>query len=248
MQAIIVDDEPKGRNLLREMIERECPDIKISAVASNAREGIDLIKHHHPDVIFLDINMPVMNGFEMLQELQPAPFDTVFITAYDQFAIKAFKYNAFDYLLKPLNPDELSHCVERLKEKKLQTNLQQRFQSLINQMEHPARLPDRLTIHSMNGITVMPIADIIYLEAAGAYTIFYWKDQEKIISSINLKEYEELLSEQDFFRVHNSFLINMAHVKKFLKEDGGCIIMSNGSRVILSKRKRDEFFRLLEGK
>lgn len=248
MHAIIVDDEPKGRNLLREMMERECPDIKILAVASNAKEGIDLIKHHHPEVVFLDINMPGMNGFEMLQKLQPVPFDTVFITAYDQFAIKAFKYNAFDYLLKPVDADELTHCVERLKEKKLQTDLQQRFQSLIKQMEHPAHVPDRLTIHSMDGITVMPIADIIYLEAAGAYTIFYWKDQEKIISSVHLKEYEELLSEQNFFRVHNSFLINMAHVKKFLKEDGGCIIMSNGGRVILSKRKRDEFLKLLDGK
>lgn len=248
MQAIIVDDEIKGRNLLRELIGREFPDIRISTVASDAREGILLIKQYSPDVVFLDINMPGMDGFEMLQELQPVHFDTVFITAYDQFAIKAFRYNAFDYLLKPIDKDELAHTIERLKEKKAQTDFNRRLNSLMNQLKQPDRIPDRLTIHSMDGITVMPIADIIYLEAAGAYTIFYWKDEEKIISSINLKEYEELLSEQDFFRVHNSFMINMHHVKKFLKEDGGCILMSSGARINLSKRKREEFLRLLERK
>ena len=248
MQAIIVDDEIKGRNLLRELIEREFPDIKISALASNGQEGIPLIRKDSPDVVFLDINMPGMDGFEMLQALQPVQFETVFITAYDQFAIKAFRYNAFDYLLKPIDKDELAQTIQRLKEKKLKTDLQQRLTTLMNQLKQPDRIPDRLTIHSMDGITVMPIANIIYLEAAGAYTIFYWKDEEKIISSINLKEYEELLSEQGFFRVHNSFMINMAQIKKFLKEDGGCILMSNGARINLSKRKREEFLRLLERK
>ncbi|MGH2645173.1 MAG: LytR/AlgR family response regulator transcription factor, partial [Chitinophagaceae bacterium] len=224
------------------------PDVQIAALASNAKEGIQLIRHHHPDVVFLDINMPGMNGFEMLQELQPVSFDTVFITGYDQFAIKAFKYNAFDYLLKPIDTDELSYCIERLKEKKSQTDFQRRLKSLITNLEQPERIPDRLTIHSIDGITVLLIADIIYIEAAGAYSIFYWKDQDKVISSVNLKGYEELLSEQGFFRVHNSFLINMKQVKKILKEDGGCIIMSNGARILLSKRKREEFLRLLEGR
>lgn len=248
MKAIIIDDEPKGRNLLREMMEREFPDINIVALAANANEGIRMIRQHEPDVIFLDINMPGMNGFEMLQKLQPAKFETVFITAYDQFAIKAFRYHAFDYLLKPIDSEELSLCISRLKENKRITESDARLESLVQQIHHPDLIPDRITVHSMNGITVIPVAGIFYIEAAGAYSIIYSKDQDKIISSVNLKEYEDLLTERGFFRAHNSFLINMAQVKKFLKEDGGSIIMSNGSRVILSKRRREEFLRLLENK
>ncbi|MEO6831241.1 MAG: LytTR family DNA-binding domain-containing protein [Chitinophagaceae bacterium] len=245
MQAIIVDDEIKGRNLLREIIEREFPELRIVGMAADGREGIRLIRNHVPDVVFLDIDMPGMNGFEMLQELQTLRFDTIFVTAYDQFAIKAFRYNAFDYLLKPIDKEELAQAIGRLKEKKLQEDFQQRLKALLQQLERPERLPERITIHSMDGITVIPISDIIYLEAAGAYTIFYWKE-DKIISSTNLKEYEELLSEQGFFRVHNSFMVNMGHIKKVLKEDGGSILMSNNAHILLSKRKREEFLRLLE--
>ncbi|HEX5555049.1 MAG TPA: response regulator [Chitinophagaceae bacterium] len=248
MHAIIVDDELKGRNLLRTLLEKDPSGISIVGIAAGAREGIELIRQHHPDVVFLDIHMPEMNGFEMLQELRPASFDTVFVTAYDQFAIKAFRYHAFDYLLKPIDADELTRCTNRLQEKKTQADFQRRLESLLHQLEQPGHLPDRITIHSMDGITVIPIASILYLEAAGAYTIFYCADQDKIISSINLKEYEDLLSEQGFFRVHHSYLVNMGHVKKFLKEDGGCILITGGSRIQLSKRKREEFLRLLENK
>jgi len=247
MRAIIVDDEPKGLNLLNELISSQSSDIRVVALARDANEGIRQIRHHQPDVVFLDINMPGKNGFEMLQELSPASFDVVFITAYDQYAIKAFKYNAFDYLLKPLDPDELYSCIERLREKRLHIDLQQRLASMLAQIHNPQRLPDRLTIHSMDGITVVPIREIIYLEAAGTYTIFYLKSADKIISSVNLKEYEELLSEHSFFRVHHSFLVNLQEVKKYVRGDGGYAIMSNGSEVSVSKRKKEEFLQHLSG-
>lgn len=247
MQAVIIDDEPKSRNLLSELIENRFPDIGISGLAANGKEGIQLIKQVHPDVVFLDINMPGMNGFDMLRELQPVNFDTIFITAYDQFAVKAFQYNAFDYLLKPVDLDEFTHCIERLREKKTKADFQLRLESLLSKLEHPNKLPDRITIHSMDGITIIPISDIIYIEAAGAYSIFYWKGQNKVISSVNLKQYEELLEVHNFFRVHNSFLINMAQVKKFLKEDGGCVVMSDDSKVMVSKRRKDEFLKRLGG-
>lgn len=246
MQAIIVDDEPGSRSLLSGLITEGYPDIRILGLGADAAEGIRLIRQYHPDIVFLDIHMPGMNGFDMLREVQPATFDTVFITAYDQFAIKAFRYNAFDYLLKPIDTEELAHCMERLQEKKAQTDLYHRLETLITQFRQPARLPDRITIHSMDGITIIPVADIIYLEAAGAYTLFYWKDQQKVVSSVHLKQYEELLGERGFFRSHHAYLLNMAHVRKFLKEDGGSILMSDGSRLQLSKRKREEFFRLLK--
>lgn len=245
MQVIIVDDEPKSRSLLCELLETRFPTISIAGLAASAQEGIELINQHQPDVVFLDINMPKTNGFEMLKMLQPVKFNTVFITAYDQFAVKAFQYNAFDYLLKPVDLDEFSQCVERLLERKAQTDLHLRLESLMAKLEQPNLVPDRITIHSMDGITIIPIADIYYIEAAGAYSIFYWKDENKIISSINLKQYETLLEPHNFFRVHNSYLVNVAQVKKFLKEDGGCVIMSDNSRVFVSKRRKDEFLKML---
>lgn len=246
MQAIIIDDEPRSRNLLSGLITERYPDVRILGLGADAAEGIRLIRQYHPDVVFLDIHMPGMNGFDMLRALQPARFDTVFVTAYDNFAIKAFRYNAFDYLLKPIDTEELARCMERLQEKKVQTDLYHRLETLITHIAQPARLPDRITIHSMDGITIIPVSDIIYLEAAGAYTLFYWTDQQKVVSSIHLKQYEELLVERGFFRSHHAYLLNMAHVRKFLKQDGGCILMSDGSRLQLSKRKREDFLRLLK--
>lgn len=248
MRIILIDDEPKSRNLLQELIRETYPDVEIVGSAANGKEGIQKIRALQPDVIFLDINMPGMSGFEMLQALQPVHFEIVFITAYNQFAIKAFRYHAFDYLLKPVDFDEFSICMERLKEKKRSLDFQERIESLFRQLQQPKLLPDRITIHAMDGITVLPISEIIYLEAAGAYTLFYCANQDKIVSSINLKEYEDLLSERGFYRAHNSYLVNVHHVKKMIRENGGSIVMSNGEKVLLSKRKKEGFLKLLENR
>jgi two-component system LytT family response regulator len=245
IQAVIVDDELKGRNLLNELISSRFPEVNIVALAKNADEGKESILKYKPDVVLLDINMPGKSGFDMLQELQPVNFEVIFITAYDKYAIRAFRYQAFDYLLKPIDADELAICIERLKEKQLQLDFRERLESLITQIHHPQQIPDRITINSLDGISVIPIPDIVYLEAAGTYTLFYLKSKEKIVSSLNLKEYEDLLSNHHFFRVHNSFLINLAEVKKFIKADGGSVLMSNGNEVSISKRRRDEFIKLI---
>jgi two-component system LytT family response regulator len=245
IHAIIVDDELKGRTLLNEIIVNRFPEINIVALAKNADEGIQCISKYNPDVVFLDINMPGKSGFDMLQEIQPVHFETIFITAYDKYAIRAFRYHAFDYLLKPIDTDELSICIERLKEKQLQLDIGERIGSLMTQLLHPQQIPDRITINSLDGITVIPIADIVYLEAAGTYTLFYLKNKEKIVSSLNLKEYEDLLTDHHFFRIHNSFLINLAEVRKYIKSDGGSVLMTNENEVAISKRRKDEFLRLL---
>lgn len=245
IRAIIVDDELKGRNLLNELIKNRFPEIDIIALAKNADEGIQFISKNNPDVVFLDINMPGKSGFDMLQEIQPVHFEIIFITAYDKYAIRAFRYHAFDYLLKPIDTDELSICIERLKEKKLQLDFRERLESLMTQIRQPQQIPDRITINSLDGITVIPVTDIVYLEAAGTYTLFYMKNKEKIVSSLNLKEYEDLLADHHFFRIHNSFLINLAEVKKYIKTDGGSVLMTNENEVSISKRRRDEFLKLL---
>ncbi len=245
IRAIIIDDEVKGRNLLSELIKNKFPEVQVCGLAKNADEGIEQIRKQHPDVVFLDINMPGKTGFDMLQALQPVSFETIFITAYDKYAIRAFRYHAFDYLLKPIDADELSTCMERLKEKQLQKDISMRLELLVTQLQQPQKIPDRITINSLDGITVIPIAEIVYLEAAGTYTLFYLVNNNKVVSSLNLKEYEELLAEHYFFRVHHSFLINMAEVKKFIKTEGGGVLMSNGQTVAVSKRKKEEFIRLL---
>lgn len=243
IRAIIVDDELKGRNLLNELIASRFPDIAIMALAKNADEGIQSIERFNPDLVFLDINMPGKSGFDMLAAMQHINFEIIFITAYDKYALRAFRYHAFDYLLKPLDADELSDCIERLKEKNLHSDLNERLGSLMAQLQQPRMLPDRITINSLDGITFILINEIIYLEAACTYTLFYLKNKDKVVSSLNLKEYEELLSEHSFFRVHNSFLINLAEVKKIIKADGGSVVMSNETQVPVSKRRREEFLK-----
>ncbi len=244
-RAIIVDDELKGRNLLNQLISDRFPDISVVAMAKNADEGIQNINKLKPDLVFLDINMPGKSGFDMLKELQPVTFETIFITAYDKYAISAFRYHAFDYLLKPIDAEELSNCIDRLKEKSLQIGLKERLELLMSQIQQPHQLPDRITINSLDGITVIPIADIVYIEAAGTYSLFYIKNSDKIVSSLNLKEYEDLLSVHHFTRIHNSYLVNVLEVKKFIKADGGSVVMSNGNLLPVSKRRRDEFLKLL---
>ncbi len=247
MRAIIIDDEQKGRNLLKELLARAIPNLVIQAEAKNADEGIQLIHRYEPDLIFLDVNMPGKTGFDMLQALQPVKFEIIFVTAYHEYAIRAFKYNAFDYILKPIDYEELEQCMARLQEKRRDRDLHGQVSSLLHTVQQPKSLPERIMVHSMDGMSVIPIVDIIYLEAAGAYSIFYIRDQDKLISSLNLKEYEDLLTPHRFFRVHHSFLINLAEVKKFVKSEGGYVLMSNGSKVDVSKRRKEEFLQLLTG-
>ncbi len=245
LTTLIIDDELRGRSLLRELLARYCPDVQVLALAENARQGMEAIRLHQPDFVFLDINMPTTNGFEMLEQLGEVHFDIVFVTAYNEFAVKAYKYAAFDYLLKPVDPDELVATVERLKAKKRQSSLHDRLALLMKTLEEPKKLPGKLTIHGADGITILTIADIIYLEADGPYTVFFLQNRDKLVSSKNLKEYEEILGDHGFFRTHHSYLVNLEHIRKYVRADG-YVLVSNGHQVDVSKRRKDEFLHRLE--
>lgn len=240
LTTLIIDDEIRGRNLLRELVNRYCPEIELLGMASSALEGIEMIRKYHPNFIFLDIKMPGMTGFEMIEALDDIDFDIVFVTAYNEFAVKAYKYSAFDYLLKPVDPDELKATVHRLQNKRQSQTLSARLNLLMKTLEEPRKLPSKITISAADGITILNIDEIIYLEADGPYTTFFLQDGTKIISSHNLKEYEELLTDHGFFRSHHSFLLNMNHIKKYIKSDG-YVLMSNGRHAEVSKRKKEEF-------
>lgn len=242
--AIIIDDEAKGRLALREKLLAYCKQIKILAEAGNGREALLLIQHHQPQLIFLDIEMPRMNGFEMLNELPEKNFHIIFTTAYDQYAIKAIKYAAFDYLLKPIDIEELKTAISKLDSK--QSNETKKQVELLQQnIQHPKKQLHKLAIPTIEGLLFYDINDIIHLEANSNYTNIYFTNKIKVIASKTLKEFEELLPEDIFFRTHHSHLINLHYIKRYIKGDGGQIELQNGTYVDVSRRKKEEFLKTI---
>jgi two-component system, LytTR family, response regulator len=242
--AIIIDDEAKGRLALREKLSTYCPQIKLLAEAANGQEALMLIQHHKPQLIFLDIEMPRMNGFEMLNELVEKNFHIIFTTAYDQYAIKAIKYAAFDYLLKPIDIEELKTAIEKIDTK--ETNQTKKQVELLQQnMQHPKKQLNKLAIPTLEGLLFYDINDIVHLEANSNYTNIYLANKTKITASKTLKEFEELLPGDTFFRTHHSYLINLNYIKRYIKGDGGQIELQNGNFVDVSRRKKEEFLKAI---
>lgn len=238
--AIIIDDESKGRLALREKIAAYCPQIEVLAEASNGQEALLLIRHHHPQLIFLDIEMPRMNGFEMLNEISERHFHIIFTTAYDQYAIKAIKYAAFDYLLKPIDIEELKTAITNIYARE-NSQVKRQVDLLHQHILQPKRQLSKLAIPTQDGLMFYDINDIVHLEANSNYTNLYFSNKVKIIASKTLKEFEELLPDDIFFRTHNSFIINLKFVKRYIKGDGGQIELCTGTIVDLSRRKKEEF-------
>jgi two-component system, LytTR family, response regulator len=242
--AIIIDDEAKGRLAMREKLSAYCMQVQVIAEASNGQEALLLIQHHKPQLIFLDIEMPRMNGFEMLNAMPEKNFHVIFTTAYDQYAIKAIKYAAFDYLLKPIDIEELKTAVEKIELK--ETNQTKKQAELLQQnMEHPKKQLNKLAIPTLDGLLFFDINDIIHLEANSNYTFIHFSSKPKITASKTLKEFEEILPENIFFRTHHSHLINLNYIKRYIKGDGGQIELQNGTYVDVSRRKKEEFLKAI---
>ncbi|MEO6252398.1 MAG: LytTR family DNA-binding domain-containing protein [Ferruginibacter sp.] len=244
ISTIIIDDETKGRTALSAKILAYCPQIKIIAEASTAEEAILLIQQHKPQLVFLDIEMPRMNGFEMLNAIKEKNFYIIFTTAYDQYAIKAIKYAAFDYLLKPIDIEELKTAVENIE---LTENNQTKKQvELLQQnIQHQKKQLNKLAIPTLEGLLFFDINDIIHLEANSNYTFIHFSGKPKITASKTLKDFEDILPETIFFRTHHSHLINLNYIKRYIKGDGGQIEMQNGNYVDVSRRKKEEFLKAI---
>jgi two-component system LytT family response regulator len=251
MNAIIIDDETKGRLALKEKLSTYCPQIKVVAEAANGQEALLLIHHHKPQLIFLDIEMPRMNGFEMLNELEEKNFHVIFTTAYDQYAIKAIKYAAFDYLLKPIDIEELKTTVSKIEQAQQHTGANENTQTkkqvelLQQNMQQPKKQLQKLAIPTLEGLLFYDISDIIHLEANSNYTTLYLTNKSKVIASKTLKEFEEMLPEDIFFRTHHSHLINLNFIKRYIKGDGGQIELQNGTFIDVSRRKKDDFLKAI---
>lgn len=242
--AVIIDDENKGRLALRQKIADYCSNVEIVAEASNGEEGIDIIEKHKPQLIFLDIEMPRVNGFEMLNQLKDKNFHLIFTTAYDHYAIKAIKYSAFDYLLKPIDIDELKHAVEKIVTTKAE-DIRGQVELLQQNIKNPAVALNKLAIPTLDGLCFYNLSDLVHLEASSNYTNLFFLDGKKVLASKTLKDFEELLPTDTFFRPHHSHIINLKFISKYIKGDGGQIELSNGSVVDVSRRKKEEFLKVI---
>jgi two-component system LytT family response regulator len=239
-KAIIIDDEPKGRNILLQLITANIPSLKIVATAASADEGIKQIEIHKPSVVFLDVDMPRKNAFDMLTELGDIDFKIIFVTAHDHYAMHAIKFSALDYLLKPVDVEELHNAVNRL-----QNNISSKqVPQLLKQVKQNKDQFKKIAIASLNAIDFITIDDIIYCEADNVYTKIHLANKT-IIATRHLKEYEDLLTQHFFFRIHHAHLININHIKKYIKGDGGVAIMSNDVELEVSRRRKTAFLELL---
>ncbi|SIN96396.1 two component transcriptional regulator, LytTR family [Chitinophaga niabensis] len=245
LTAIIIDDEQKGRLALREKLHDYCPDVKLIGEAADGLEGLQLIREKKPAIVFLDIEMPRMDGFDMLHELPEKNFHLIFTTAYDQYAIKAIRYAAFDYLLKPVDIEELRSAIKRAGMQS-QPHTNEKLEVLQQNLQTRQQL-NKIAIPTLEGLLFFNTTDIVHLEAQSNYTNIYFTNAPKLIASRTLKEFEELLPSDIFFRTHHSFIINLHHIKRYIKGDGGQIEMQNGHFALLSRRKKDRFMEIWGG-
>lgn len=246
LTAIIIDDETNSRNALRQKITKHCNNVMIIADCENGEEGIEKIETQKPDIIFLDIEMPRMNGFTMLQQIKNKNFEVIFITAYDHYAIKAIKFSALDYLLKPVEVEDLKAAVEKVTQKRKQMDGNKRVELLVQNFLEEKTAHQRIAISSMEGLQFVTTDDIIYLEANSNYTSFYLADNRKITATKTLKDFEEILPASMFIRIHHSYIINKNGIEKYIKGEGGQVVMKNGVTLDVARRKKEEFMKAID--
>ena len=237
IRSIIVDDEQKSRESLKILLEDFCENVTVSALCQNVAEGIQAIKQHQPDVVFLDIQMQRETGFDLLNQINSIDFEVIFTTAHSEYAIKAFKFSAIDYLLKPIDVDDLQKALLKVEHKQNQ-NISGRLEHLIQNLRTNTPENYKLALPTSDGLVFIQLNSILYCEASSNYTIIYTNNNKYIVSR-TLKQYEDLLGEHKFFRIHNSYLINLNVVKKYIRGDGGYVVLDNDVSLDVSKRKKD---------
>jgi two-component system LytT family response regulator len=240
IKAIIIDDEKNALEVLEMQLNRFCKDVTVVAACDGGIKGIAAIKKHDPDLVFLDIEMPHKNGFDVLNETKGMNYDVIFTTAYDQFAIKAFKFSALDYLLKPVDILELQDAVEKVKNKKENGGLDEKIKTLFQQLQ-PQKLTDKIALPVGDAMQFIQPDEIIRCESESNYTYIFLSNGKKITMAKTLKEVEENISGSPFFRVHQSHLVNMNHISRYMKGDNAYIIMKDGTQIGVSRNKKEAF-------
>ena len=245
LKVVIVEDEPHSRETLRNMLRDYCPETEVLGWGDGIENGISEVRTKRPDLLFLDIEMPGGTGFDLLERAGKFDFEVIFTTAFEHYALKAIKFSALDYLLKPIDVDELKEAVEKVREKREKEVENVKLLTLLENLNRN-KTDQTITLATSEGLEFIKVRDILYCEASGSYTRFYLKNNGRLLVSKHLKEYEHLLADCGFYRAHNSYLVNLSEVKRYVKADGGYLVMNNGDSVSISSRRKEMLMRMFE--
>lgn len=245
LRTLIIDDEAHMRDSLRRLLERLCPEVTVAGEADSVSSGLRSIAEHRPDLVLLDIQMGDGTGFDLLNALPSVDFKVIFITAYDQYALQAFRFSAVDYLLKPVNPEMLVSAVQRA-EQLVHAHHQLHIQALRDNLKNAEDQRRKIILKTTENIYLLELREITCCESDNNYTLVHTLEGKRILVSRTLKDYDEMLAGCGFYRVHKSYLVNLAHIRRFEKQDGGYIVLANELKVPVASRKRDEVLELLE--
>ena len=244
LKAIIIDDEPYCCEILAAMLDVDCPDINVVNISNNGADALKAIRQFSPDIVFLDVEMPKMNGFEMLEQLDSINFHLIFTTSYDQYALKAIRFSAIDYLLKPVDREELKNAIEKVRQR-IQIPLPQQIELLMQKIRQPSKPVNKIALPTMEGLQLIPIESIVSCESDDNYTNLKLKSGKKLLVTRSLKDIEETLEQHSFIRVHRSHLVNLNEIEKYIKGEGGYLVMSDGSSIDVARNKKEVLLRKL---
>ena len=246
INAIIIDDERHSCDALKMLLDKCCSQqVQLTAICYSGEEGIKTIKELKPQLVFLDIEMPFMNGFQMLEQLPVINFEIIFTTSYDQYAITAFKFSALDYLLKPVDREELNKAVQKVS-KKISPPVAQQLEILLQKINQPAITIQRIALPTMQGLEFVPVDSIISCSSNNNYTEFFLADKKRVLVSRTLKEVEDMLADHSFLRVHNSHVVNLNAIIRYVKGEGGYLVMTDGSNVDVSRSRKELLLQKLQ--
>jgi two-component system LytT family response regulator len=242
MKAILVDDEPDGIKTLRKMLELNCPEVEIAATCGNALFARQKLEEIKPDLVFLDIRMPGKSGLDMLAEMPEKDFEVIFVTAHNEYLLQALQFSAVDYLMKPVDEDRLTEAVQRVRQRQNMGKGNGHTETLLHNINKAGSpLEMRLVLPTLKGFTIVKLEEIVYCEAQRSYTIFRLVNNKTIMISRPLFDYEGILAGTTFLRIHKSFLINLLHIKEYLRGEGGTVVMTNDMEIEVSRRKKELF-------
>jgi two-component system, LytTR family, response regulator len=245
LNCMILDDESGNVQLLKNMLSLHCPQLTIIAAETDARKGIALIKELQPELLFLDVEMPYLNGFETLKNLEPVNFEVIFVTAYSQYAVEAFDVHATGFITKPVNTEKLVAAVQTATQRIEQKSINKNLFSLL-ELNSKQASPQKIPLSTTTGLVFVKITDIMYCESSGNYTNFFMHDGKNILVSRQLGEYEKLLPDTDFIRIHDKYILNLSFIKEYIKGNGGEVILENGKELPVASRRKDDFLSRFE--
>ncbi|MCB0836973.1 MAG: response regulator transcription factor [Bacteroidetes bacterium] len=245
MKLVLIDNESSIHEVLRNMLSLYCPRVQIIGEAFGVAEGLALLSDTQPDCVFLDVEMDDGTGMDLLKQVSDRDFEVVFITAYDHYALDAFRFSALDFLLKPIDPDELMRAVEKVEKTVSKSRLSERISILENNLQTISSDSQKIVLKDTESIHILKISQILYCQAEGSYTHFHIDDGRNILVSRNLKEYEKLLKPHRFFRSHHSYLVNINQIIRFDRSEGGILVMTNKAHLPVSNRRKDQLMDIL---